>query len=209
MLRLIHMSITKKLFIIMAIMAVLITTELVALSFTIKILSAVRAYVGGEGLWSKAQKNGIHYLIKYAYTHNEKDYQRYLDFMKIPLSDHQARLALSKEPIDYNNARLGFLGGDIHKDDIDGIIWLFYRFNHIYYINKAIKIWAQGDELISELMQQGNKLHQSILIDHATSIDITKQLANIERLNDELTQVENDFSYTLGQASRWLENIIF
>ena len=193
----------------MIIMAVLITTELVALNFTMRILSAVRAYVGAEGLWSKAQKDGAYYLIKYAYTTNENDYQNYLNFMKIPLSDHQARLALVKNPIDYNAARTGFLGGNIHPDDIDGIIWLFHRFNRVYYINKAINIWTSGDALLSELLQQGNNLHQSISIDHTTLIDVTKQLVNLDRLNSELTVLENDFSYTLGQASRWLEHIIF
>ncbi len=203
------MSITKKLFLIMTIMAVLITTELVALNYTMDILSAVRAYVGGEGLWSKAQKNGAYYLVKYAYTFNEKDYQNFLNFMKVPLSDHQARLALNKNPIDYSAAREGFIGGNIYPDDVDGIIWLFHRFNRVYYINKAINVWAKGDLLLSEFIQQGDRLHQSISTHHATSMDVTKQLANIDKLNDELTVVENEFSYTLGLASRWLEDKIF
>ncbi|RUR05371.1 hypothetical protein [Legionella sp. km772] len=67
-------------------MAVLITAELAALTITMKILSAVRTYVSGEGLWSKAQKNAVYYLAKYALTHNEKDYQSYLDLLKVPLS---------------------------------------------------------------------------------------------------------------------------
>ena len=86
------MSITKKLVLIMSIMAVLITAELAALTVTIKILSAVRAYVGGEGLWSKAQKNASYYLAKYTYTHNEKDYQNYLDFIKIYFFGRRSRI---------------------------------------------------------------------------------------------------------------------
>ena len=193
----------------MTIMAVLITTELAALNYTMKILSAVRTYVGGEGLWSKAQKNGAYYLIKYSYTFNESDYQNYLNFMKIPLSDHQARLALSKNPIDYNAARLGFLGGGIYPEDIDGIIWLFQRFNSVYYINKAIKIWSNADVLLKEFIQQGDKLHQSISANHLSPNDLAQLLMNIGRLNNELTVVENEFSYTLGQASRWIEHVVF
>jgi len=71
MLKLRDISITKKLFIVMVIMAILVITELAALTYTIKIFSAVRAYVGGEGLWSKAQKNAAYYLIKYSYTRNK------------------------------------------------------------------------------------------------------------------------------------------
>lgn len=193
----------------MAIMAVLITTELVALSFTIKIFSAVRAYVGGEGLWSKAQKDSAYYLIKYAYTRDEQDYQLYLHFLKVPLSDHQARLALIKNPMDYDGARQGFLGGRIHPDDIDGIIWFFSTFNRIYYIDKAIKIWTQGDSLMNEFLQQGKQLYLSISTHHVTASEIETQLSRIDNLNTELTAVEDEFSYTLGEASRWLENIIF
>lgn len=192
----------------MSIMVVLSTTELVALNVTMKLLSAVRAYVGGEGLWSKAQKNAAYYLIKYTYTSNEKDYQNYLNFIKVPLSDSQARLALSKDPIDYNAARAGFLGGNIDPDDIDGLIWLFQRFKHVYYINNAIKVWGKADVLLNKFIQQGDKLYQSISIDRASLIDLEKQLEIVDRLNNELTAVENEFSYTLGQASRWLEHII-
>ncbi len=209
MLRFSDISITKKLILIMAIMAILITTELVALSFTIKIFSAVRSYVGGEGLWSKAQKNAAYYLIKYSYTRNEKDYQYYLDFLKVPMSDHQARLALSKIPIDYESAKQGFLGGRIHPEDIDGIIWLFTTFNRIYYIDKAIKVWTEADGLMDTFLQLGNQLHLSIATNQATPADIEKQLVRIDELNHQLTAVEDEFSFTLGQASRWLEGVIF
>jgi PAS domain S-box-containing protein len=209
MLRFSDVSIIKKLILIMAIMAILITTELVSLCFTIKIFSAVRSYVGGEGLWSKAQKDAAYYLIKYSYTHNEKDYQYYRDFLKVPMSDHQARLALSKVPTDYKGAKQGFLGGRVHPDDIDGIIWLFGTFNRIYYIDKAIKVWTQADELMIQFLQLGDQLHLSISTNQATLTDIEKQLVRIDELNRELTTVEDEFSYTLGQASRWLENVIF
>lgn len=192
----------------MAVMAVLITTELVVLSYTIKIFSAVRAYVGGEGLWSKAQKNAAYYLIKYAYSHDEKDYQYYLYYLKVPLSDHQARIALGSNPIDYDAATKGFLGGRIHEDDIPGIIWLFTTFNKISYINKAIIVWGSGDALMEQFLQAGNQMHVLISSQHATPDQIKNQLALIDRLNLQLTDVEDEFSYTLGQASRWLEDVI-
>lgn len=201
-------SITKKLFIIMAIMAILITTELVALSYAIKVFSAVRAYVGGEGLWSKAQKNAAYFLVKYSNTHNEKDYQNYLDYLKVPSSDHQARLALSKNPVDYEAARQGFLGGRIHPDDINGIIWLFSTFHSVHYIDKAIRVWSKADDLMTQFRQKGEALHQSIQTHTATPMNIATQLIDIDKLNNELTTVEDEFSYTLGQASRWLENLI-
>jgi PAS domain S-box-containing protein len=201
-------SINKKLFYIMAIMAVLITTELVVLTYTIKILSSVRSYVGGEGLWSKAQKNASYYLIKYAYTHNEKDYQYYLKFLQVPLSDHVARIAISTVPVDYEKARKGFSGGRFHEDDIDGVIWLFTKFNRVNYIDKALKVWSEADDLMSEFVKVGSELHEMVSSQNATTEAISQKLILVDKLNDRLTLVEEEFSYTLGQASRWLESII-
>jgi len=129
--------------------------------------------------------------------------------LTVPLSDHQARSALSKNPIDYNNARQGFLDGRVHPADIDGVIWLFSTFNRIYYINNAIKVWTKADKLMGGFIREGDKLYQLISTKKATSLDIDKQLAHLEELNRKLTVVEDQFSFTLGQASRWLENLIF
>jgi hypothetical protein len=56
-------SIAKKLYFTVGIMALLIAVELGVLIFSINTLSSVRAYVGGEGLWSKAQKDALYQLL--------------------------------------------------------------------------------------------------------------------------------------------------
>jgi hypothetical protein len=63
--------------------------------FAMNLLSTVRAYVGGEGLWSKAQKDAVHSLTKYATGEDERDYQQYLALLRVPLGDRRARLVRS------------------------------------------------------------------------------------------------------------------
>ena len=58
-------SVAHKLYFTMGIMAALIGVELLSLFFCLSTLSSVRAYVGGEGLWSKAQKDAVFHLYKY------------------------------------------------------------------------------------------------------------------------------------------------
>ena len=77
-------------------MALLIAVELGALIFSINTLSSVRAYVGGEGLWSKAQKDGLYQLLKYARTRNEADYEEFRGFMKVNQGDHKARMGIEQ-----------------------------------------------------------------------------------------------------------------
>ena len=49
-------------------LAIVVLLVLLA-SESLKIVSASRAYVGGESLWSKAQKEAVYSLFRYAQSH--------------------------------------------------------------------------------------------------------------------------------------------
>jgi signal transduction histidine kinase len=201
-------SIRKKLYFIVAAMAILILLELVTLWFSIHTLSSVRALVAAEGLWSKAQKDGVYQLVKFDRSFNEQDYRGFLQYMAVPMGDHKTRLELLKPDPDIRVAREGFLAGRIHPEDIDGMIRLLRRFHNIYYIRKAISIWAQGDTLIAKQMLLGEQFHAEIHSDHPSKEKLDSLFLQIDPLNLQLTRLEDNFSYTLGEGSRWLENII-
>src|SRR5580765_7120154 len=78
-------------------------------STSIAILSSVRAYVGGEGLWSKAQKEAVYYLNRYADTRSVADYQNYLHEIAPPMGNPQASEAPEKSRPDLAVARQGFV----------------------------------------------------------------------------------------------------
>jgi two-component system, sensor histidine kinase len=59
-----NISIAPKLYFTVGIMALLIGLELFVLLFSLNTLSSLRAYVGGEGLWSKAQKDATFHLLQ-------------------------------------------------------------------------------------------------------------------------------------------------
>ena len=59
-------SIARKLYFTVGAMALLIGVELFVLLFSLNTLSSLRAYVGGEGLWSKAQKDAVFHLYSTA-----------------------------------------------------------------------------------------------------------------------------------------------
>lgn len=76
---------------------VLLQAFLAGMSLTI--LSSVRAYVGGESLWSKGQKDAIHYLYLYGETGEERLYEQFRDAAAVPFGDRDARRALElKKP---------------------------------------------------------------------------------------------------------------
>src|ERR1700754_581220 len=200
--------IAKKLYFTIGIMAFLIIVELFTLNFAIKTLSAVRSYVGGEGLWSKAQKDALAHLRIYAYSHDEKDYQAFQDFLKVPLGDGIARTALEKSVPDYEMARKGFLAGRNHPDDIDGMINLMLRFNQIRYLKQTIYYWKKAEGIMIKLIPVSEQLHKNIISGKITPAQTQQFLHYVSAINAEFTPMEDSFSYSLGEGSRWFEHMV-
>jgi PAS domain S-box-containing protein len=189
-------------------MALLIAVELAALVFSINTLSSVRAYVAGEGLWSKAQKDAMYQLIKYGRTRNEADYLAFKEFMKVPLGDHAVLVELGKPEPDMQIAREGFIAGRNHPDDVDGMIKLFRRFHKNRYISGAIKAWNAADSIIPQFYVIGDQLHAEINAANPSDARIKTILEGIDPVNERITPFEDKFSYTLGEGSRWLEHLV-
>jgi hypothetical protein len=203
-----NVSIAKKLYFTVGIMALLIIIELGALIFSINNLSSVRAYVNGEGLWSKAQKDAMYQLLVYGRSRNEADYQEFQEFMKVPMGDHRALVELRKPVPDLEVAREGLIAGRNHPDDVDGMIKLFRRFYSNYYISRAITAWNAADSLIPEFYVIGDKLHREINAAQPSEERINAILEEIDPLNKKLTPFEDRFSLHMGEGSRWLENLV-
>ncbi|HLP50860.1 MAG TPA: hypothetical protein VK154_08245, partial [Chitinophagales bacterium] len=182
-----NISIARKLYFATGIMAVLIAFELVTLWFAVSTLSSVRAFVGGEGLWSKAQKDAVFHLYKYGTGRDEKDFIQYQEFMKVPLGDHKTRMELIKAQPDMAIARQGFIEGRNHPDDVDGMIKLFTRFHNIYYIKKAIYYWTAADNEIEPLVGIANELHREVTAPSPSQERIDQLLKEIDALNEKVT----------------------
>src|SRR6266700_7378790 len=61
---------------------------------SISTLSSLRAYVNGEGRWSKAEGQAIADLRRYSATGDEGEYRRIRSQLAVPLGDRVARLQL-------------------------------------------------------------------------------------------------------------------
>lgn len=203
-----NISIARKLYFTVGIMAMLIALELGVLIFSINTLSSVRAYVTGEGLWSKAQKDAMYHLMRYGYSHDEADYKKFLEFMKVPQGDHRTLFQLAKEEPDMKIAKQGLIDGRNNKDDVDGMIKLFTRFNNNAYIKRAIRAWTQADSIVPDFLPIGDSLHQEITSVSPSQERINRILLDIDPINARLTHYEDEFSYALGDGSRWLENLV-
>lgn len=175
---------------------------------SVDILSAVRAYVGGESLWSKGQKDAIYHLERYVGGHDPVDYLRFQAALAVPLGDRRARMALEQEPPDLDVARQGFLDGGNHPDDLESMIQLFLRFRQVSFMADAVAIWATADEQIAELNALAQQVHARIAAGDTRSPEVLALVARLPALNERLTELEQRFSATLGQASRTARRLV-
>src|SRR4029077_12526385 len=115
--------------VLLVIVGVASATIIVVNYYSVRMLSGARAYVNGESQYSKAQKDASAHLANYIYLGNDTDYTAFLNNIRVPIGDRKARLALSSNPVNYEAARLGFLQGGNHPEDVDDLIWVFVRFH--------------------------------------------------------------------------------
>jgi len=175
---------------------------------SLSILSSVRAYVGGESLWSKGQKNAVHHLYLYGETGNDQHFEQYEKAIAGPLGDRTARLALEQKPPDLAAARAGFLLGGIHPDDIDGVIWLYRYFRELPPFRKAITHWVNSDPMLDEL----TGLAKQIQIEQNGTLVSPSQLSSlrerIDQFNARIAPEATGFAESLGNGSRQVKLVL-
>ena len=177
-------------------------------ALSIQLLSTVRAYVAGESLYSKAQKDAQIYLLDYAEKHREVDYARFTAALAIPLGDQAAREALQQSEPDVEAARRGFLAGGNHPDDIDGLIRMFRWFQHVPFMSRPIATWTEGDRTIGEMRAMVERAHESIRTGEAHPDAVQAMLLQSPNFNDSLTRLTGEFSAQLGEASRTTQRLL-
>ena len=203
------LSAKKWLNIVIASMAIIILGLVLLGMFGIETISGLRGFVGAEGLWSKSQKNATIHLIRYAYSRDESDYDAFKEFLERPFGDKRARLELEKADPELDIAHQGLIDGGNHPHDVETMARLFRWFREFEYIDKAIRIWERGDALIDSLEIQGEKLHQYITThDQVLDSEIETIVRETMLLDDKLTLLEDEFSYSLGEASRWATGLL-
>ena len=88
------------------------------------------------------------------------------------------------------------------------MISLFVRFSNVSYIRKAITIWGDAQAMAMQLLPIAERLRQEINSPNPSQDKINELLASIYTINEKLTVFEDEFSFTLGEGSRWLERVV-
>lgn len=206
-------TIRNKLNIIIGLVIIILLFGLLNFWFSMRMMSGIRAYVGGEGLWSKAEKAAVINLGRYVTSDDETDYQTFLTSINVQLGDRRARLEMNKPEPDMTVVRNGFIQGRNHPDDVGDLYFLYRHFKNVSYMKSAIQIWVEADDEIANLRSVGEQLHELIAnsaspesggiglspVQRTKLYDLFRQLYATDA---RLTTLEDRFSATLGEGSR-------
>jgi diguanylate cyclase (GGDEF)-like protein/PAS domain S-box-containing protein len=171
-------------------------------------LSSLRAYVNGEGRWSKAEGQAIADLRRYSVTGEEEDYQLFRSQLAVPLGDRMARLQLQSADPDIALATRGLLAGRNDPADIPGMIRVFRLFRSSPVMAPSIRYWNNGDALIMQLADIGQRLHAELSAGHPDSGYVESLLGAAERVHIRVAPLEDGFSAALGSASRKVTSLL-
>ncbi len=195
-------------FAVVWIFAAIVVCLLMVADYGFGVLSSVRAYVGGESLWSKAQKDAVLHLQNYARSHSAEELRQFQLEIAIPLADHDARIEMEKPNPDFKKVQQSLTRGGNHFDDIDGMFHLYRRFASVGFMQRAIRAWRAADTHIAHLDQAGTLLRQELESVSPRAERVQAILAEIALVNQDLTPLERQFVAALSEASRMTYRVL-
>ena len=175
---------------------------------SLQVMSAVRAYVAGESMWSKGQKDAIHYLQTYVSTGAPLYLQKFDAAIAVPLADRTARRALEAPGNNDAVARAGFARAGNHDDDIGGLIWLFKYFRKMHHVAGAVTAWRNSDALLDQLIEIRNEAANDVALHDPSAATIKHWAERIGTVDAAMSTLAVDFSDHLGKASRQVSALL-
>jgi len=177
-------------------------------NFGLGILSSLRAYVAAEFSYSRGLQAAAFQLARYVHTRGEDHYEVFLEHLKSSMGYKMARLELEKLHPDLSGVHEGLKKGGSHREDITGMIFIYKTFRNFEYVDRAIGLWKKGDELNAELMDLGIQIKRMISTGEANPETIRDMTDKVETLHEKIRILGDEFSDTIGEASRWAKSLL-
>lgn len=175
--------------------------------YTIKSLSAIRAFINGESHYSKAQNDGSRNLLLYMSERDEKFYQVYKQNLNISIGDSLALkglyAGLGRDEIIGN-----FIKGRNDPADADDMIWLLTNFREVSYFKKCLGYWSRANNKIRVLDLKVNGIRFRIQQGTYTREELVADSKMINDYDNSISELYTVFSETLELASRSVRKLL-
>lgn len=209
-------SVKQKFSIIVILIIVIIALSTYTFYVGTRIMSGIRAYISGESLISKTHKEAVIDLLNYSDSYEEEHYEDFLHTIEMLRGYRQIRLAVTDKDVDRGEVSQGLFSIGVELEDLNDLIFIYQKFGWISYIQDAIRIWEDSDNLIYQLEIIGGEIHNIISprnIDiHEERDEIEKELQtslfNIYAVDQNFTLLERDFASVLDEGSREIKKVL-
>lgn len=193
---------------LLSVVLLVIVLLLFAVMYTVLMVSSgVRAYTAGESMWSKSQKDAVHYLSRYSETGARRYWARYQKHITVPVFDRVGRLAMDNGE-GYDAAAEAFRTSKHPPADIPMLIFLYQWFAWEPHFAQAVEIWRKGDEYILQIQDIAAAIHGEIQSGSPDAARIRELQARLAELDGLLRPLEDRFSLVLGNAARFVQNAL-
>jgi PAS domain S-box-containing protein len=187
-----------------AVVALLLYVSFAAL----EVLSWARAYVAAEGAWSRAQKDAVIALQRYARSGQAADFAAYERAMAVPLAGRRAREELEKPDPDMELVRRTLAEAGNHAEDIRGFTVAIRAFRWLPHVDQTLAGWRQGDRLLVRVRQLADDLRREMAAGSPDRAWVGLALEELVGLNARLTELGAGMSGGLGEGARQLKRLI-
>ncbi|HUC68429.1 MAG TPA: histidine kinase dimerization/phospho-acceptor domain-containing protein, partial [Stellaceae bacterium] len=165
-------------------------------------IDATRAYVAGEDLYAKAQKQAaldLRRFLMFGEAHYLDDFRRDI---AVPIGDCTAREALRTPSPDFARAYQGFLIGGNDPRDIPAMSTLLRWFSWWPPLGRAVEDWRQSDLLVAQLADLAAEIGAAARAGPIGAEQHDAFRTRLNALDDRLTALEQDFAVHMGEAAR-------
>lgn len=192
-----------------AVGAIFVAVQALIVGFSwaaLEVVDVARAYAGGEGFYSKAQKSAVIALHRFVQTRDEAFYDTFNEFMAISIGDRIAREEMEKANPDFSVVHRGFIQGRNHPDDVAGLAGVFVWLKDWGPFKVAVDDWRHGDKLNNQLVEAATRL-RAVARSGASQAELLRALGEIDAIDAELTALEDSFANHMILAAHEARNM--
>lgn len=175
---------------------------------SLEMQSAVRAYVIGEGFWSKAQKEAVYRLDRYASTGDATELALAREMLQVPLADLRARRAMEQQPPDRETAIREFIDAQNHPEDAKKMVWLFVNLREAPYLRDSVAYWRESDTYLLQLKAIADEMEAKFKTGRVNDNSMRALRTALNRLVIDIRPLQDGFSESLGRGARWVDGIL-
>ena len=169
--------------------------------FTSELLSSGRAFIAAESTWSKAQRDALFHLNRYALDRSEADLREYERAATVMEGERAARNELARGRPDEAALRNALTTAGVHPAEIDGLINLHDLLRATSVMDYILPLWQRSNVHVETLQRIARQLRA------APPEDPVRVARELQYVHATLKPIQEDFAQALNEMQRTAQSL--